>query len=41
MNRIYSNELITLTANIAVVAGIVFPGVELRQNNELLSSESR
>lgn len=35
------SELLTLVANIAVVGGIVFLGIELRQNNELLRSESR
>lgn len=35
------NKWLTLTANFAVVAGIVFLVVELKQNNELLLSESR
>lgn len=32
---------LTLIANVAVVAGIIFLAVEIRQNNELLRSESR
>ena len=35
------NEWLTLIANIAVVGGIVFLAVEIRQNNELLRSDSR
>jgi hypothetical protein len=35
------NDWLTLTANIAVVGGIVFLAIEIRQNNELLRSESR
>lgn len=35
------NDWLTLVANLAVVAGIVFVAVEVRQNNELLRSESR
>ena len=35
------NKWLTLTANFAVVAGIIFLAVEIRQNNELLLSESR
>lgn len=35
------NKWLTLTANFAVVAGIIFLAIELRQNNELLLSESR
>ena len=34
-------DWLALIANIAVVAGIVFLAIELRQNNELLRSESR
>lgn len=32
---------ITVLANIGVVAGIVFLGFELRQNNELMAAEAR
>ena len=35
------NEWLTLIANVAVVGGIIFLGIELHQNNELLRSESR
>jgi len=35
------NEWVTLVANVAVVGGILFLAIELRQNNELLRSESR
>ena len=35
------NEWLTLGANIGVLAGIVFLGVELSQNNELMESQAR
>ncbi len=35
------NKWLTLTANFAVVAGIVFFAFELRQNNELLEAKIR
>lgn len=35
------NEWLTLIANIAVVGGIIVLAIEVRQNNELLRSESR
>ena len=35
------NEWLMLIANVAVVGGIVFLAIEIRQNNELLRSESR
>lgn len=35
------NEWLTLIANVAVVGGIIFLAIEIRQNNELLRSESR
>ena len=35
------NRWLTLVDNIAVVSGIIFLAVEIRQNNELLRSESR
>lgn len=41
MNSAKLNDWLTLIANIAVVGGIVFLAIELRQNNELLRSESR
>ena len=41
MNNTKINDWIALIANIAVVGGIVFLAIEIRQNNELLRSESR
>lgn len=41
MNSSKINELLTLIANVAVVGGIIFLAIEIRQNNELLRSESR
>jgi hypothetical protein len=35
------NRWLTLVANVAVVAGIVFLAFELRQNNELLEAQAR
>jgi hypothetical protein len=41
MNGSKVNEWLTLIANVAVVGGIIFLAIEIRQNNELLRSESR
>jgi hypothetical protein len=41
MNSAKINDWLALIANIAVVGGIVFLAIEIRQNNELLRSESR
>ena len=41
MNSDNLNKWLTLTANLAVVAGIAFLALELRQNNELLEAEIR
>ena len=41
MKKSKINDWLSIISNIAVVAGIVFLGVEFRQNNELLRSESR
>ena len=41
MNTDVLNRWLTLVANLAVVGGIVFLAIEIRQNNELLRSESR
>ena len=41
MNGSRLSEWLALIANIAVVGGIVFLAIEIRQNNELLRSESR
>ena len=35
------NKSLTLIANLAVVAGIIFLAIELRHNNELLEAEIR
>jgi len=40
MKKIDLPQSITILANIGVIAGIVFLGVELRQNNRLLASET-
>ena len=34
-------QAVTILANIGVIAGIVFLGVELRQNNELMEAQAR
>ena len=41
MNLRASNRWLTLFANVGVIAGIIFLGIELRQNNELLEAEAR
>ena len=41
MNSSKINEWLSLVANLAVVAGIIFLAIQIRQNNELLRSESR
>ena len=41
MNNSKVNEWLTLIANVAVVGGIIFLAIGIRQNNELLRSESR
>jgi hypothetical protein len=41
MNNSKINNWLTLIANVAVVGGIFFLAIEIRQNNELLRSESR
>lgn len=41
MNSANFNDWLTLIANVAVVGGIVFLAIQIRQNNELLRSESR
>ena len=38
MKKSQMNEFLTVLANFAVVAGIIFLGFELRQNNELLEA---
>ena len=41
MKKIDLGQTITILANIGVIAGIVFLGIELQQNNALLAAESR
>ncbi len=41
MKKIDLGQTVTILANIGLVAGIVFLGVELHQNNELLEAEAR
>jgi hypothetical protein len=41
MDKDNLNKWLTLTTNLAVVAGIVFLAFELKQNNELLEAEIR
>lgn len=41
MKKLDLGEAIGILANLGVIAGIVFLGIELRQNNELLAAESR
>ena len=41
MKKLDLGQTITILANVGVVAGIVFLGLELRQNNQFLGAESR
>jgi len=41
MKKIDLGQMISIVANLGVIAGIAFLGIELRQNNELLEAESR
>ena len=41
MKKIDLGQTITILANVGVIAGIVFLGFELRQNNEILLANSR
>jgi len=41
MNLSKYSELLTLTANIGVVVGIVFLGVEIRQNTNMMQAQTR
>ena len=40
MKKIDLGQSITILANVGVIAGIVFLGIELRQNNELLTAQA-
>ena len=41
MKKLELQQLISILANIGVIAGIVFLGLEIQQNNELMTSEVR
>ena len=41
MKKIDLGQTISILANIGVIAGIIFLGVELHQNNEMLGAEAR
>ena len=41
MKKIDIGQSLSILANAGVIAGIVFLGIEIRQNNELLAAESR
>jgi hypothetical protein len=41
MKKIDLGQIVSIFANVGVIAGIVFLGYELQQNNELLEAEAR
>ncbi len=41
MKKIDLGQTITILANVGVIAGIIFLGYELQQNNELLTAQAR
>ena len=41
MKKIDLGQKITILANVGVIAGIVFLGIELQQNNALIASQTR
>ncbi len=41
MKKLDLGQTITILANVGVIAGIVFLGMELRQNNELMAADAR
>ena len=41
MKKIDLGQTISILANLGVIAGIVFLGIELRQNNELMAAQAR
>lgn len=41
MRNLDLGQTITILANLGVIAGIVFLGIELRQNNELIEAQAR
>ena len=41
MKKLELGQAVSVLANVGVIAGIVFLGIELQQNNELLSEEAQ
>ena len=41
MNMSKANELLSLTANVGVIASIIFLGVEMQQNTDMMKSQTR
>ena len=41
MKKIDLAQAVTILANVGVIAGIVFLGIELQQNNALLTADAR
>ncbi len=41
LKKIDLGQAVSILANVGVIAGIVFLGIELQQNNELLAAEAR
>lgn len=41
MKKIEAGQMIQIVANVGVIIGIAFVGIELSQNNELLSADAR
>ena len=41
MKKIDLGQMITILANVGVIAGIAFLAIELQQNNQLLSAQAR
>ncbi len=41
MKKLDLGQTMTILANVGVIAGIVFLGIELQQNNELLAAQAR
>ena len=41
MKKFDLGQTITILANVGVIAGIIFLGLELRQNNELMEAQTR
>jgi len=41
LKKIHLGQTVAILANIGVIAGIIFLGIELQQNNELLAAQAR